>query len=237
MPTYNEKDNLASVVARVRAAVPEATILVMDDNSPDGTGRLADDLASADPLLTVQHRPGKGGLGAAYLDGFAWGLQRGFDIFVEIDSDGSHPPEALPSLLALVSPTGPADLVIGSRWMDGGEVVDWPKRRQLLSRAGNVYTRFALGIHTRDATAGFRAYSRTLLERFDFSSVESKGYCFQVDMTYRASRLGATIVETPITFKEREHGVSKMGGAIVAEAMWRVTVWGAQRLLRRSPQE
>jgi dolichol-phosphate mannosyltransferase len=225
MPTYNEAENIRPILARVRAAVPAATILVMDDNSPDGTGAIVDELATTDPLLLVRHRPGKRGLGAAYLDGFRWGLDNGFEKFVEIDADGSHPPETLPSLLAL-----DADLAIGSRWMRGGSVVDWPKRRELLSRAANLYTDVALGLTVRDATAGFRVYTRALLEQIPFEDIDSKGYCFQIDMTYRAAQLGASIEEFPIVFREREFGVSKMSGSIVGEAMKNVTVWGFRRL-------
>ncbi len=228
LPTYNEAENIRPILARIRAAVPDATILVMDDNSPDGTGDILDELAAADALLQVQHRPGKGGLGAAYLDGFRWGLAQDFEKFVEIDADGSHPPETLPSLLAL-----DADLAIGSRWMRGGSVVDWPKRRELLSRVANIYTDVALGISVRDATAGFRVYTRALLEKIPFDEIDSKGYCFQIDMTYRAAQLGATIVEFPIVFREREFGVSKMSGSIVGEAMRNVTLWGLQRLVPR----
>jgi dolichol-phosphate mannosyltransferase len=204
----------------------------MDDNSPDGTGAIVDELAATDAQLRIDHRPGKGGLGAAYLDGFRWGLDQGFDRFVEIDADGSHPPEVLPALLALG-----ADLAIGSRWMPGGSVVDWPKRRELLSRAANIYTGIALGIPVRDATAGFRVYTRALLEQIPFAEIDSKGYCFQIDMTYRAARLGATIREFPIEFREREFGVSKMSGSIVGEAMKNVTVWGLQRITRRTPSK
>jgi dolichol-phosphate mannosyltransferase len=228
LPTYNEAENIRPILARIRAAVPEATILVMDDNSPDGTGAIVDELATTDAMLRIEHRPGKGGLGAAYLDGFRWGLGQGFEQFVEIDADGSHPPEALPALLDLG-----VDLAIGSRWMRGGSVVDWPKRRELLSRVANVYTDVMLGITVKDATAGFRVYTRALLEKIPFDEIDSKGYCFQIDMTYRAARLGATIREFPIEFREREFGVSKMSGSIVGEAMKNVTLWGFARLVPR----
>jgi dolichol-phosphate mannosyltransferase len=184
-PTYNERLNLRLVVARLRAAVPEADVLVIDDGSPDGTGDLADELATADSSVHVMHRPEKAGLGAAYVAGFRWGLAEGYDVLVEMDADGSHQPEQLPTLLAgLVD----ADLVLGSRWVPGGSVSDWPAHRKALSRGGNAYVRFALGLGLRDATGGFRAFRREVLEGIDLSSVESHGYCFQVDLAWRTAR-------------------------------------------------
>jgi dolichol-phosphate mannosyltransferase len=229
IPTYNELENLPRILARIRSAVPDAHVLVADDASPDGTGALADELARTDDKVHVLHRPGKQGLGAAYLDGFAWGVERGFDVLVEMDADGSHQPEQLPLLLERVG--AGADLVIGSRWVPGGAVVNWPRRRALLSRGGNLYTRQALGIGVHDATAGFRAFRRTALQRLHLDDVESQGYCFQVDLTWRAVQAGLRVEEVPITFVEREIGTSKMSQAIVAEALWRVTVWGLQRRL------
>jgi dolichol-phosphate mannosyltransferase len=233
VPTYNEADNLAPIVARVRAAVPEVEVLVADDASPDGTGAVADRLAATDPHVHVLHRAGKEGLGAAYVAGFAWARERGFDVVVEMDADGSHAPEQLPRLLAALET---ADVVLGSRWVPGGRVVNWPWRRMLLSRGGNLYTRIVLGFPVRDATGGYRAYRMPVLDKIDIDSVLSQGYCFQVDLAWRAHRHGLRVVEVPITFTERERGASKMSPAIVREALWRVTVWGLRarrRALRR----
>lgn len=238
IPTYNERDNIERVVARLHACVPDADVLVLDDASPDGTGDIADALAAADSRVHVLHRPAKTGLGAAYVAGFRWGLDHGYDALVEMDADGSHAPEQLPDLLARA---GDADVVLGSRWVPGGAVVDWPKRRELLSRAGNAYTRVLLGLPVRDATGGYRVYRREVLETIPVGDVASQGYCFQVDVLWRAWRAGFTVAEVPITFVERVSGVSKMDRSIVSEALWRVTVWGlrsgrshrARRTLRR----
>jgi dolichol-phosphate mannosyltransferase len=241
VPTYNEALNLLPVIGRLRAAVPQADVLIADDNSPDGTGRLADDLAASDPQVHVLHRPGKAGLGAAYLAGFAWGLERGYDVLVEMDADGSHRPEDLPRLLAgLEGPDG-ADLVLGSRWVPGGAVVNWPASRKMISRGGTLYAKIVLGIPIRDATGGFRAFRADTLRGLDIQGVASQGYCFQIDLAWRAVQRGFRVVEVPITFVEREHGVSKMNRGIVTEALWRVTVWGVEhrisRLRRRSRRE
>lgn len=225
IPTYNESANVEIIVARVRAAVADAHVLIVDDASPDGTGKIADGLAEQDGHVHVLHRPGKNGLGGAYVAGFDWGLDEGFDVLVEMDADGSHAPEELPKLLAALTR---ADLVLGSRWVPGGAVIDWPKTREVISRGGNLYTRLALGIDLRDATGGFRAYRREVLEGIEYSAVISEGYCFQVDLAWRALRAGYRIVEVPITFAERERGESKMSGTIVREALWKVTGWGAQ---------
>jgi dolichol-phosphate mannosyltransferase len=230
IPTYNESENIRPIVDRVRAAVPAADILIADDNSPDGTGGIADELAAADPHLHVLHRPGKQGLGAAYLAGFGWAGEHGYDAVVEMDADGSHAPEQLPLLLdSLVD----ADVVLGSRYVTGGAVVNWPRRRLVLSRGGNLYTRLALGMPVRDATGGYRAYRLPVLEALDLGSVSSQGYCFQVDLAWRAYRSGFRIAEVPITFAERERGASKMSSGIVREALWRVTVWGTRERLQR----
>src|SRR3954447_7914147 len=226
IPTYDELENLPLIVGRVRAAVPEADILIADDNSPDGTGALADQLAASDPHLHVLHRPGKQGLGAAYLDGFNWGQVRGYDVLVEMDADGSHPPEQLPDLLERIE--AGADLVIGSRWVRGGSVVNWPQSRELLSRGGSLYARLALGLQLRDVTAGYRAFRSTALEKLDLDEVTSQGYCFQIDLAARAIRRGLRVDEVPITFVEREHGTSKMNQKIVVEALWRVARWGVR---------
>ncbi|WP_434994322.1 polyprenol monophosphomannose synthase [Arthrobacter sp. Ld5] len=223
IPTYNEIESLPVTLARLRAAVPASDVLVVDDNSPDGTGDLADRAAAADDQVHVLHRRGKEGLGAAYIAGFRWGLERDYDVLVEMDADGSHRPEQLQGLLDAVHR---ADLVIGSRWVRGGSVVNWPLHRKLLSRGGSTYSRLMLGLPVHDITAGFRAFRRTTLEALDLSAVDSVGYGFQVDMTFRVARLGLTIVEVPITFVERELGVSKMSGNIVFEAIANVTRWG-----------
>ena len=224
IPTYNESESLPSLLERLRRAVPNADVLIADDNSPDGTGALADAFAESDPAIHVLHRPSKAGLGAAYLAGFAWGLEREYDVLVEMDADGSHRPEELPRLLALIPP---ADVVLGSRWVAGGSVVNWPASRRLLSRGGSLYTRLALGIPTRDATGGFRAYRASALRALDLDSVESNGYCFQIDLLWRALQRGLDVREVPITFVEREAGTSKMSGGIVREALLNVTRWGA----------
>lgn len=230
IPTYDERENLPTTAARVRSACPDADILVVDDASPDGTGALADELAATDPRVHVLHRAAKEGLGPAYLAGFAWGLDHGFDVLVEMDADGSHQPEELPRLLRALTD---ADVVLGSRWVAGGEVLNWPLRRQLLSRAGNLYTRLALGLRVRDATGGYRAYRREVLEQLDLTSVASQGYCFQVDLMWRALREGYQVVEAPITFVERQFGASKMTGAIVRESLVRVTWWAVRARLRQ----
>lgn len=233
MPTYNEAENLTIMIGRLRASVPYAEILIVDDGSPDGTGDRADQIATEDPQVHVMHRTGKLGLGSAYIMGFTWGLDRGFDLLIEIDADGSHAPEQLPDLLAAMGdPTDPAndgpDLVLGSRWVPGGRVINWPKSREFLSRGGSLYTRMALGVPLRDATGGFRVFRASTLRAMDFDSIESHGYCFQVDMAWRVLQSGGKIEEVPITFAERERGQSKMSRGIVFEAMGRVTIWGAK---------
>jgi dolichol-phosphate mannosyltransferase len=223
-PTSDERLHIAAVVARLRAAVPDADVLIVDDNRPDGTGDVADELAASDPAVHVLHRPRKEGLGAAYVAGFQWGLARDYQVLVEMDADGSHQPEQLPALLSALQN---ADLVLGSRWVKGGSVTDWPVSRMALSRGGNTYVRLSLGLGLRDATGGFRAFRREVLESIDLAAVASHGYCFQVDLAWRALRQGATVVEVPIDFVERVHGRSKMSGSIVREALWRVTQWAA----------
>jgi apolipoprotein N-acyltransferase len=228
VPTYNEADNIAEIVGRVRRAVPAVDVLVADDNSPDGTGAVADELAGADERVHVLHRAGKQGLGAAYVAGFGWAREHGYDAVVEMDADGSHAPEELARLLDAARD---ADVVLGSRWVAGGRVVDWPLRRLLLSRGGNLYTRLALGMPLRDATGGYRVYRMAVLDKIDIESVASQGYCFQVDLAWRAYRNGFRVVEVPITFAERQRGTSKMSSAVVREALWRVTVWGTRARL------
>ena len=223
IPTYNESENIARIVSRTRKAVPDAHILIADDNSPDGTGKLADEIATADDHIHVMHRLGKEGLGAAYLAGFEWGLNAGYDVLVEMDADGSHQPEQLPKLLEALAD---ADLVLGSRWVKGGEVLNWPKSREILSRGGNLWTRIALGIPLRDATGGYRAFRRNTLLGLGLDNVASAGYCFQVDLAWRALKAGFKVVEVPITFIEREYGDSKMSQKIVIEALVLTTMWG-----------
>jgi dolichol-phosphate mannosyltransferase len=230
MPTYNEVDNLRAMVERIRNATPEADILVVDDDSPDGTGRLADELAAASASVSVLHRSVKSGIGDAYRAGFAWGLRRGYDLLVEMDADGSHRPEQLPDLLAAADG---ADVVLGSRWISGGGAPHWALRRAVLSRAGSLYARVALGLGVRDATGGYRVFRADALRALDYSTVEAQGYCFQIEMVWRATAAGLTVVEVPIVFAERTAGVSKMSGPIVLEAITRVTGWGLASLPRR----
>ncbi|WP_243057617.1 polyprenol monophosphomannose synthase [Nocardioides sp. SR21] len=223
IPTYNEASNLEWIVGRLRTAQPEVDILVVDDGSPDGTGTIADRLAAADSAVSVLHRTEKAGLGAAYLHGFQVALDAGYDVIGEMDADGSHQPEQLHLLLDAL---GSADLVIGSRWIPGGSVVNWPRRREALSRGGNLYVRMLLGIKVRDATAGYRLFRRTTLEKIDLASVESTGYVFQTDMVARTLAAGLTVREVPIEFVERVRGDSKMSGAVATESLKRITVWG-----------
>ena len=223
MPTYNERQNLEIIAGRVRESVPEADLLVVDDNSPDGTGDLADKLAETDQHIQVMHRTEKAGLGRAYVAGFSWALERGYDVIVEMDADGSHRPEDLPRLLTALAG---ADAVIGSRYVPGGTVVNWPKSREFLSRGANIYNRLMLGVSVKDATGGFRAYRAATLQRIDLNNIESAGYCFQIDMTLRVLQAGLKLTEVPITFVERERGSSKMSNAVIREAFFRVAQWG-----------
>ncbi len=223
IPTYNEAENIGPITARIRKAVPEAHILIADDNSPDGTGPLADALAAADDHLHVLHRLGKEGLGAAYIAGFRWGLEQGYDVLIEHDADGSHQPEYLPAMLERLKT---ADVVKGSRYVAGGATEGWPLHRELLSRGGNLWTRMWLGLPVKDATGGLAAWRAGTLRGMDLDAVEAAGYGFQVDLIWRALKAGYTAAEVPITFVERELGDSKMSGAIVAEAMLLTTRWG-----------
>jgi dolichol-phosphate mannosyltransferase len=223
MPTYNERQNLEIIAGRVRESIPAADLLVVDDNSPDGTGDLADKLAETDQHIQVMHRTEKAGLGRAYVAGFSWALERGYDVIVEMDADGSHRPEDLPRLLTALAD---ADAVIGSRYVPGGTVVNWPKSREFLSRGANIYNRLMLGISVRDATGGFRAYRAATLRKIDLNNIESAGYCFQIDMTLRVLQAGLKLIEVPITFVERERGTSKMSNAVIREAFFRVAQWG-----------
>lgn len=223
MPTYDEAENLATAVARVHAVEPDVDVLVIDDGSPDGTGEIADALADWDDRVHVLHRAGKEGLGRAYLAGFAWALEHGYDCVVEMDADGSHRAADLPRLLDAVADG--AELALGSRWMRGGVVRGWALHRLLLSRAGNRYARTVLALPYGDVTGGYRAFRAEALRGLDLATVRSEGYCFQIDLVRRAHSAHLHVAEVPITFVEREHGVSKMSGRIVVEALWNVTRW------------
>lgn len=229
VPTYDEAESLERVLTALLAAVPDVDVLVVDDDSPDGTGDIADRIAARDPRVSVLHRTARDGLGRAYLAGFAVAGERGYELVVEMDADGSHPADTLPAMLEAAAEAG---LVIGSRWVPGGRVVDWPAARRWLSRTGNAYARVALGIPVRDATAGYRVYRLTALDRMHLGDVHSRGYCFQIDMALRALDAGVRVVEVPITFREREAGRSKMSTGIIVEAMLRVTGWAVTRRLR-----
>lgn len=223
IPTYNEAENIQTIVGRLRRASPDVDVLIADDNSPDGTGQLADGLSQADPHVQVMHRRGKEGLGAAYLAGFHHGLDEGYGVLVEMDADGSHEPEQLPLLLEALRG---ADMVKGSRYVPGGRVVNWPKYRELISRGGGVWTRLMLGIKVKDPTGGFNAFRAATLRTIDLDEVASAGYCFQLDLTWRVLKAGLSVAEVPIEFVEREYGNSKMSRAIVVEALIRTTLWG-----------
>jgi dolichol-phosphate mannosyltransferase len=223
VPTYNEAENVETILRRLTASVPAAHALVVDDGSPDGTADLVAAMAAADDRIHLMRRTTKSGLGPAYVAGFRWAREHGYDIVVEMDADGSHAPEQLPDLLAAL---GDADLALGSRYVPGGNVTDWPLHRLILSRAGNRYTRWALRLPLSDATGGYRAARAELIDTLPFDDVASEGYCFQVDWAWRAVRAGARVTEVPITFAERALGRSKMSSSIVAEALVRVTAWG-----------
>jgi dolichol-phosphate mannosyltransferase len=230
VPTYNEAENLSWIIGRLHAAVPTADVLVVDDGSPDGTGAIADRLAGADPRVHVVHRTEKAGLGAAYLHGFAVALGAGYDVIGEMDADGSHQPEQLHRLVAALAE---ADLVIGSRWVPGGTVLNWNVMRKALSRGGNLYARTVLGVPVRDLTAGYRLFRDDALRALDLAGVESVGYCFQADLALRAHEAGLRVREVPIDFVERERGVSKLTGSVATESLRRITRWGLARRRRQ----
>ncbi|MCC6749641.1 MAG: polyprenol monophosphomannose synthase [Deltaproteobacteria bacterium] len=220
VPTYNERDNLGPITAQILEQLPEAHLLVVDDNSPDGTGELADELARADGRVHVLHRPGKQGLGRAYLAGFRWGLERSYEYLVEMDADFSHDPRYLPQLVARAR--AGADLVLGSRYAAGGGTENWGLVRQMISRGGSLYARTVLGVRVRDLTGGFKCFRRRVLETLDLEGVRSEGYAFQIEMTYRALKQGFRVEELPIVFVDRRVGQSKMSRKIFAEAVWMV---------------
>ena len=230
IPTYQESQNISSIIKRVFDSNPDVDVLVVDDSSPDGTAKIVRELQANNRNLFLLINPTKAGLGKAYVVGFNWGLARDYQVFVEMDADGSHAPEQLPSILSNLHNN---DVSLGSRWVRGGKIENWPLSRQILSKGGNLYTRLMLGIKVRDATGGYRAYRREVLEKIDLNSIESQGYCFQVDMVRRSLQNNFRIAETPITFTERELGNSKMSRAIVIEAFSRIGFWGIQRLLRK----
>jgi dolichol-phosphate mannosyltransferase len=234
LPTYNEAKNIDHVVRRIRHALPAATILVVDDGSPDGTADLAADLGRELGKIEVLRRSAKSGLGSAYRAGFAWGLERGFDACIEMDADLSHEPEALPELVAPLE-TG-FDLSIGSRYIPGGVIPNWPWHRRLLSRGGNLYASALLDLNVADSTAGFRAYSADLLRRMDLEAIRAEGYGFQIEMTYATRRAGGKVKEVPIRFVDRVEGESKMSTSIVVEALGLVTWWGLQRIFTGGPR-
>lgn len=233
IPTFNERENLPGVIARLRAAEPKVHILVVDDSSPDGTGELADEIAAADTAdnggeehIFVMHREGKGGLWGAYRAGFAWGLERDYQVLCEMDADGSHAPEQFHLLLEKLE--AGADLVIGSRYVPGGKTVNWPMTRQILSRGGNIYISLALGAGISDITAGYRAYRREVLETLDLENIGKAAYLFQTELAWEAVQAGFAVEEVPITFTEREHGESKMDSSFVKQSLLQVTKWGAK---------
>jgi dolichol-phosphate mannosyltransferase len=231
VPTYNEAENIEPLVMSTLKAAPDADLLIVDDNSPDGTGEIGARMANRLEAVHILHRPEKQGLGSAYVEGFNWALNRGYPAIVQMDADGSHGPDEVPKLLKALDL---ADVALGSRWVPGGRAENWPRRRALLSRSGNAYVRHALGLPLRDATGGFRAYRRRALEQLELEQVASKGYCFQVDVADRAVDAGMSAVEVPITFHERKRGRSKMSPAIIVEAFLRVTGWIFTRRARRA---
>jgi dolichol-phosphate mannosyltransferase len=230
LPTYNEALNIASMLRALREIVPNVNILVVDDGSPDGTAAIAREIAAELGQIELLERSSKNGLGGAYRAGFAWGLERGYDRFVEIDCDFSHDPKDLPRLLAA---SEQAEVVIGSRYVRGGSIPNWTLIRRMLSRGGNLYASFVLGLRVKDATAGYRVYRTSALEKIEYQTALADGYGFQIEMTYRARRAGASIVEVPISFSDRVLGESKMSSAIVVEALLLVTSWALRRPFRR----
>lgn len=232
IPTYNESANVSVIVQRIFKHIPNTEVLIIDDGSPDGTAQIVESLQSNFSGLHLLKRAKKSGLGSAYRTGFAWGLERGFDEIVEMDADLSHRVRDLSKMIAKKESVPQAALIIGSRWIKGGETENWSFPREVLSRTANLYVRIMLGMGVKDSTAGFRLYSAAILAKIDLDSIKSEGYSFQIEMTRAVHKLGGTIIEIPITFRERQEGVSKMSKKIVREAMLLVTVWGLKRMLR-----
>ncbi|MBU6233438.1 MAG: polyprenol monophosphomannose synthase [Acidobacteria bacterium] len=233
LPTYNEIANIERMLRTLRSTVPDCDILVVDDGSPDGTADVADVIARELGQISILRRSGKGGLGSAYRAGFTWGLEAGYEAFVEIDCDFSHDPRALPEMLALATSN---EVVIGSRYVPGGAIPSWSTSRLMLSKGGNRYASLMLGLHVADSTAGYRVYTKSALSKIGYQTVRADGYGFQIEMTYRARSAGCSIVEFPISFTDRTEGESKMSRAIVTEALWMVTKWGAARLFGKGPR-
>jgi dolichol-phosphate mannosyltransferase len=233
LPTYNEIANIEKMLRALRSVVPACDILVVDDGSPDGTADAAERVAHELGQISVLRRAGKGGLGSAYRAGFTWGLDAGYEAFVEIDCDFSHDPRALPEMLQLAETN---EVVIGSRYVPGGAIPSWSTSRLLLSKGGNRYASVMLGLRVADSTAGYRVYTKSALSKIGYTTVRADGYGFQIEMTYRARAAGASIVEFPISFTDRTEGESKMSRSIVTEALWMVTKWGAARLVGKGPR-
>ncbi len=236
LPTYNEAENVEAVLRAVRACAPQVAVLVVDDGSPDGTAKLAEAIGVELGGIEVLRRAAKSGLGSAYRAGFRIGMARGYDVLIEMDADLSHDPSVIPTMLGVIERG--ADLVIGSRYVPGGSIPDWPRHRRAISRIGNQYARIMLRLRVNDATAGFRAFTAATLRKIDLDRVRADGYGFQVEMVYSVQHNGGVVTELPITFRDREHGISKMSGRIVIEALVLVTWWGIRdrlRLSRRAP--
>ncbi|WP_253259622.1 polyprenol monophosphomannose synthase [Subtercola boreus] len=234
MPTYREKDTISAMIERILNADAEVHILVVDDNSPDGTGEIVDAIAATNPRVNIMHRPGKNGLGTAYVAGFGWALEHGYEQIIEMDADGSHQPEELPRLLKLLDDG--ANLGIGARWIPGGKTENWPWYRKLISRSGTTYARIMLSSKLHDITSGYRGFSAETLRNLDLSRLDSAGYCFQIELAWLVERSGGDVKEFPITFVERLEGQSKMTSGIVIEALAKVTSWGFASRLGRIPK-
>jgi dolichol-phosphate mannosyltransferase len=233
IPTYNEVESLPTLLREFSSLHGDFSFLVVDDGSPDGTAEICEKLKSESPGLEVLNRPKKSGLGSAYRDGYQYALEQNFDSIIQIDADGSHQVSDLSKLLTQFESNRSLDLVIGSRWVDGGSVLNWSKHRRALSRLANIYSNLLLGLGVKDSTAGFRIYKTSAIGKLDLLKIKSEGYCFQIEMTREIKKAGGTINEVPITFVERQFGVSKMSGKIVTEAILRVTNWGLLRIIRR----
>ena len=233
IPTYNEAESLPILLRELSLLRSDFSFLVVDDGSPDGTGDICKKLKTKIAGLEVLNRPKKSGLGSAYRDGYRFALEKNFDAVIQIDADGSHQVSDLPKLLSQFESSGSLDLVIGSRWIKGGSVLNWSKHREALSRIANIYSNFLLGLGVKDSTAGFRIYKTSAIKKLNLGNIKSEGYCFQIEMTREIKKIRGVISEIPITFVERQFGKSKMSGKIVIEAMLRVTYWGLLRIFRK----